>query len=255
MILMSYGEEVEEYVDKYFKGENINVLFPENGSFDYDDLCDKLSKSKIIDCPDMFFVDEETKTIYIFEHFQIDSSKHTKKGSQSKAEVAVDNKKFEERAALCSPTNPEVEYSSSLKIQSSIKYYFDSLMQSFDKHKSSINEYKNHVLKIMNNQNDWKFFVTFVIEDGSVFGSICYDKTLLFPTTIKEFMDVFRNQNDVDCLICSNFFNGLRCTFAISKEDQNKMCCNEKKLSQIELVEFNPQTLGFSLFIPKEKMK
>ena len=161
---MSYSEEVEEYVDKYFKGENINVLFPQNGSFDYDDLCDKLSKSTIIDCPDMFFVDEKTKTIYIFEHFQIDSSKHTKKGSQSKTEVAVDNKKFEKRVALCSPTNPEVEYFSSLKIQSSIKYYFDSLMQSFDKHKSSINEYKNHVLKIMNNQNDWEFFVTFVID-------------------------------------------------------------------------------------------
>ena len=68
-------------------------------------------------------------------------------------------------------------------------------------------------------------------------------------------MDIFRNQNDVDCLKCSNFFNGSRCTWAISKENQNKMCCNEKELSQIELVEFNPQTLGFSLFIPKEKMK
>lgn len=253
---MSYGEEVKEYFDKYFNGEFTDVLCPKNGSFNYGCLFDKFLKSTIIDCPDMFFVDEKTKTIYIFEHFQIDSSKHTKKGSQSKAEIAVDNKKFEEKAALCSPTNPEVEYSSSLKIQSSVKYYFDSLKQSFDKHKSSVNEYKDHVLKIThNNQNDWNFFITFVIEDGSVFGSICYDKKLLFPTTIKEFMDIFRSQNDVDCLICSNFFNELRCTWAISKEDQNKMCCNEKELSQIELVEFNPQTLGFSLFIPKEKIK
>lgn len=249
---MNRNQEVNEYRKKYSSKETV-LRFPENASFDYQDLIIKLQKSKIVDCPDMFFVDRKTSTIYIFEHFQIDSSKHTKKGSQEKAEAIIDKKKFEERCSLCNENNPEVEYLSVSGVETSVNYYFDSLKTSFEKHRNRVSDYEDHVLKLARLKPDkWRFFVSFVIEDGSLFGSICYGKKplLLFPTMIKEFMNMFRRQDDVDCLICSSFYENVKQTYAISKKDQGKNS-DEKNLSEIQFVEVTPVSYGWASYLPR----
>lgn len=45
-------------------------------------IIENIAKTKYRDCPDCYTYDKESKIVYIYEHFEIDCSEHTKKGSK-----------------------------------------------------------------------------------------------------------------------------------------------------------------------------
>lgn len=250
--------EIDFYIKKYIADDDHRkILSIENSLFDYDSLIYKLILSKRSDCPDAYYIDENLRIIYIFEHFEVDNSKHSKKGSSVKENQANDIRTFKKTVDEQSSKKETIEYKSFIKNDVSLKYYFETLVKSFKKHISSIENYKNNLFGILkidkSQQKEWKFITTFIIEDTSLFGNICYDKEPLVPIFIKEFMDIFRGQTSVDCLFCSTFFNIDFLTYVVSKEDQDKFINEEKELLKIKIVEFKSiETFGMSFKIDKK---
>ena len=185
--------EVEKYMEKY-NGFSHKQKFILNSSFDYNSLLEKLLNSKFSDCPDMYYTDKKEQKIFIFEHFEIDNCSHSKKkGSKLQVESNRDLKKYNDFCKNSQNNKFENDYTSCFKIDSSIENYYDCLRNSFNKHIKSIKNYKKNILKVEGlDEIEWKFFISFIIEDTSIFGSLYNNKEILFPIFIKEFMNLFR---------------------------------------------------------------
>ena len=257
MIMMKQNE-IEYYFAKYIENYKHSCFkFIDNSSFDYNALFLRLQLSTKYDCPDAYYIDNVEKKVYIFEHFEVDNSRHSKKGSSIKEKQVNDFKNFIKTANEKSAENDKTEYHSFFKNDSSVNYYFDCLAKSFEKHRQGVKNYKINMLKKLiddgyHADDSWKFYVSFIIEDTSILGNANYNKTLIFPIFIKEFMDIFRNQNEVDCLFCSNFFNSQCETFILAKEDQYKLINLEEDLSKIKIIEFKSvESFGMSFKISK----
>ena len=253
---MNEQSEIEIYFRKYIENYETNFYgYVENSLFDYDDLFLKLQLSTKSDCPDAYYIDNDEKKIYIFEHFEVDNSKHSKKGSSIKEKQVNDLKNFIK--VTNKNLSEKVEYHSYIKNDTSMNYYFDSLVKSFGKHRLNVENYKSNLLKKLlkdeyREGDSWKFYISFIIEDTSLLGNINFNKELIFPIFIKEFMDIFRKQKEVDCLFCSNSFNNECETIILAKEDQYKLIKAEKELSKIKIIKFkNVETFGMSFKISK----
>ena len=230
--------EVEKFIEKY-NNTSSKAICPKNSEFDYDNLLDKFSNAKLSDCPDMYYVDWKENKIFIFEHFEIDNCKHTRKGSALQIEQNKDINKYKEYLKKIKDI-PENNYNSFFKVDSTIENYYDCLIKSFYKHIKSIKNYKEEILENENlKENDWDFFITFVIEDKSLFGCVYNDCKILLPIFVKEFMDVFRTQTEVNCLFCSNFINNEMSIWLLAKKDENKFLNSEKEIKSIKVVNFN----------------
>ncbi len=225
------NDEIKDYFEKYF-GESSNpVSIPKDSAFDYAHLFAKLSLAYRFESPDLFYDDQGKGIVYIFEHFEYDSSEHRrKKGSTGMAKMHKALNLLNESVAEFASSGREVSCNLDLWAETSTKFLCDSLQASFEKHARKIPDYKANILATEHaNPEDRKFFVTFIIEDASAIGSVDQNGKLIYPFFIREFMEFFRNQQRVDCLICSNSFGKKRGTWALAKED-----ASNKTIKQLE---------------------
>jgi hypothetical protein len=244
--------EVKDYLEKFIVGGD--AKWPENGSYDYMKLVEALWRSTISDRPDIFSVVDDT--IYIFEHFEIDSSPNTKKGSLSRIEINKDNQKF--KAAVAG--KKDAIFHGELRLKCNSSAYVDNLLNIYKNHYKNIEDYKSNVLKKKDRQKEYKFVITFIIEDKSVFGPLYFDKKgekkLLLPVFCNEFINEFRNDPNVDNIICSaESSNNQKVTWIVAKEDVDCLANQQVNAIDIILADINPKTIGRSMFIPRKKVK
>ncbi len=200
----------------------------------------------------MLFLDENTKTVYFFEHFKFDSSKHHKrKGSKYERKQASATRMLnaaQSEALLGVPAVCSIPWG----VEISMEMYMSSLIHGFEAHRARVADYKKRFINESDGKpEDWRFFVTFIAEDGSIIGDVDKDRQHVFPNFVKEFMEMFRAQNEVDCLICSGSFGADRRTWCIAKCDQNNANITklEKSYKNIELKNLNSSTINVS-FVP-----
>lgn len=107
--------EATEYLNKYIFDSQYRHL--RNSKFDYSSLEIVFQNSKSFDGPDFYPIVGDT--IYIIEHFEFDSSFHTKGGSLSRIASSDDDKKFQ--------NDEEGVYFGSMSAPISFQYYLDNL--------------------------------------------------------------------------------------------------------------------------------
>ncbi len=128
-------------------------------------------------------------------------------------------------------------------VEASVEFYFEPLETAFNKHMEMVASYRERIMKEMKiDLEGWGFFVTFIIEDGSLFAAVADDGRLLPPIRVKESMDASRAQSGVNCLMRSSGTNENKWTWVVSKKDAyNPMVLSdERSIDAIKLCGFKP---------------
>lgn len=219
------------------------------GNAEFENLFNMLFNSKRFDAPDRYFID--SNTIYIFEHFEIDSSKHTKKGSSSKTIEKAEDRKIEK--ILQNHKNETYKVSGQLMIENSAEYYLNELLNLTKSHYKHINLYKENVIKDAGiDPKKYEFKFAFIIEDTSILGTIREDNgDLVFPYCIKEYMEYLRTLNKIDFLICSNHLGNEYMTYAISKDSFATNSNKEYEILKAGICNSNPSYTHVQLPLKK----
>lgn len=233
-------DEVDLYIAKYF---NEHSEIEAIGSFDNKVLVNALLKSNKFDAPDRYYI--KGKDIFIFEHFQIDSSKHTRNGSTS--QIAENKEEKEIQQYSQNNKNKSFTISGSLKLDNSAKYYMNTLSKSFDKHYNHINLYKTRIIQKEKLEIvDFSFKIVFIIEDNSILGTLRKDNgQLVIPYLIKDFMETIRERNEIDYLICSNHFGDEYYSCIVSKDAFSSNIDKEYNLLDVGVYNIQPQYFYF----------
>ena len=244
------SKEAVSYFNKFMLNQKFSI--PENGH-SYEKLLVAMEKIIPFEAPDFYSI--VGNTIYIFEHFEFDSSPNTRKGSQNRIEINKDIKKFKE--SFCNNPNADGTeiYKGELIVKQSITNYMKNLASAFENHYQKIKHYKENILEHINCDNDKKFdfVVTFLIEDVSIFGSIYFDKEskLLLPIFVKEFVDLWKKKLNVDNIICSAETNeNKKNTYIVSKNDFVYLNRMSIPMEQIKQFGFNPKSIWMRIITP-----
>ncbi len=239
-------DEASIYFDKFISNQLLN--YPEKGQFDYVKFAKVMEQIQPFDHPDFYSVDGNT--IYIYEHFEIDASKHTKKGTDSRIDIGCDNRKFQEKVN----GNNGVIYHGQLTTKLSFEYYLENLYKNYENHYKKIEAYKDDVCKKLNiNKSEYSFKVIFMIEDTTVFGTCYFEKGMkpVLPIFTNQFLDFIANKTDVDNVICS--IEGSQnqiITWMYSRDDEAYFRSHAINLLEKKIINFEPMTMGTSIFIP-----
>lgn len=171
-----------------------------------------------IDCPDGYVYDANDNLIYIYEHFEIDCSPHSKKGS--KLRTSISTVKRETNQEMLNNESGEITHTveqgySYKKDDGTIVYeigkngdkyrdnYLNTFYTLFDKHHKHLELYKNNCIKKLGINNP-KFKIIFVIEDVTLGGTCLLNGKgygdLVIPLISKQFKEKLFNSN-VDYLI------------------------------------------------------
>lgn len=205
--------EIEQFIDKYLTnssssdtGKNISRTtflseFEENEIFSF------LQNRQSFEEPDGFSL--IGNTVMIFEHFEFDASKNTKKGSNLRIEIAKDrNRSIEElnkmeAKEIILPDNTIYqvkEYNSYIEIEVSKDDYISNLIKQFTSHCDKRKSYETRIKCELQN-NNLVFKECFFIEDKNILH--CYDiyKNLFNICLTNEFISIWRQYPEVDYII------------------------------------------------------
>lgn len=91
------------------------------------------------DAPDFFFAKDDL--VILFEHFEFDCYKSTRKGSDHRRELA----RIQRKEATVLPTEKGVSFHEAIHGRSSYEDYISNVTRSFNEHYSHIDQYINNL--------------------------------------------------------------------------------------------------------------
>jgi len=202
-------ENEKTFMDNFISGlSNRKIFCCTKSNFCYEKYLASFFEIRQFEHPDFYSFDG--KTVYIYEHFEVDASKTSRKGSQSRIDLYNDDKRFEAKVSknpILVKSNQKNEdlkpenlfnnsqniYHSQINTELTLNYFLDNICNSFDKHYKEIEKYKIAVCKELNiDKNKCNFCVTFMIEDKTTFGTMYYDDCkpkIANPLYSNEFLD------------------------------------------------------------------
>ena len=229
---MNKKDEVDEYLSSYFsEGGKIEGI----GESDFCEITNILLNSAKFDAPDRYYVNGQV--VYLFEHFQIDSTKHDKHGSGFASAQSILRRKAE--CYFQQYPNETISLSSQLYIENSSRHYLSILRKTFDHHYGQIGSYIQNVKKAERLfGSNYTFKIAFIIEDASPLGTFRSDTCrMVMPFLVKEFMDHLRSLALIDFLFCSGHIGSNACTYIIPKEMFNSFEKDEYEILKTGLID------------------
>lgn len=179
---MADKKEIESFCNKAraCMDENGRVQYISFGS-DTSDVMKNLFKAENFNHPDGYFYDENSKTLYLYEHFEFDCSRETRKGSklrQNSAKVNADEQRkinacedgieIVSCVAQCNPVNNTfVVGADGDKFRDN---YIENFTNHFNEHYKELEGYKKDCIEKIGDTPE-KYVVSFVIEDITLFGT------------------------------------------------------------------------------------
>lgn len=239
-------DEVDEYICSYLS-RNENVTVKGNGTAK--GVANFLMKSIRYDAPDRYYVNG--RTVYLFEHFKIDYSKHDKNGSSFVRDLARDERKAEVYFRQ-HPYESRV-FRSPLDFNISSKFYLETLLNSFNEHYARIDRYIHNVESKANLVGeDYEFKISFIVEDASPLGAIKeVDLLPVVPFRVKEFMDYLRSLNRIDFLICSWHCGRVPYTYIMPKEEFSSFEHDEYEVLKTAIIDVPPNCIDLHIVVKK----
>jgi len=235
-------DEAYSYLKEFILDQEVH--YPEEGKFDYVDFIKYFENIQLFDRPDFYSV--SYKTIYIYEHFEVDASRASrKKGSRSRIDIERDNHQYEEWIKKNKST-----YYGQLKTELSFEYYLNNLKINFNNHYKKIEDYKKNIcMKLKINKDEYTFKIVFIIEDKTMFGTAFFDKEkgpkIVFPIFTNEFLDFIKDKFFVDNIICSVETSGnIKYTWLFSRIDEAYFRSNAYNLLEHKIINLNPISIG-----------
>lgn len=205
-------DELEKCLNKYFADEN-SKLYILNGKQSFIDRIMKkieaLNSIQYIDHPDGFI--KQRNKIVIIEHFEIDATNKTRKGSQTR----IEENRIDNELKAINRLNKVVQHQMNIYI--SAENLTNNFIKLYNKHFQQIENYKTNLTqKGVTNENS-KFEICFVIEDITPLGTSYINqegqRTVFSILDIKECVEAMIKSSVDYVFICNQYNNDKKITY------------------------------------------
>lgn len=246
--------ELERIVSKYF-AENDSAITYSN--FNQDEVNKLFQNMRSYERPDILSIYDNK--IVAIEHFEFDSYKNTSKGSNFKIQESIIENKMRKEIDMNLKDKGEVMLHDHIENNSNLNQYYDNFKKVLLSHIDNINEYKEHIISDYGKEKEIEFW--FFAEDVTPLGSYYYRRSNLHPSLLlpfsKENIDILRQHKEIKGIIFGIYaMNKYKLVLMYNDDETLNKIENDEyfKVEEYEYMTFTPQTTGFAILIPKDKM-
>jgi hypothetical protein len=237
------SDELKEIVRKFFSDDSEISFYGSKDEVEKE-IVPFLRNLISFERPDGFSKIENK--VMILEHFEFDSTQNSsKKGSETRVELARIDRKNKQI-----PLTETDIYKDVVKCTHHINQYIDNAINGFLNHYSKIQSYKEHLKSdnIIDDRTDIK--VMFLIEDVTILGNIdLKTREPIILIKCDKFLDVFEKSENIDYILCFSSVNGQNKIWFLSRASIDTYRRNELKVNELEIIDFEPQTISFTFTI------
>lgn len=208
------------------------------------------------EAPDFFIKDNDD--VIIFEHFEFDCYKASRKGSEYRREEA----RIQCSEDAMKPTESGTTLHEVIHGDSSYQYYIENVTRSFHKHYSNIDTYIQNLIRAGAINDHTNVKVAFFIEDVSPLGTMVYkrdgqDDGLIHVSLAdsKEFLDLLKENERVDYVLACASPENEREVWFIDREQLNAYYENVIDYASMEFLRFQPHVITYKVQVPNEKLR
>lgn len=203
--------EIELFIDKYLlkkiEGYDEFTFVPCPSSLDENEILSFIQNREFFEEPDGFSL--IGNMVMIFEHFEFDASKNTKKGSNLRMKLSENRKLAKEHfdkteaKALSISNNGSYFYKvnhSYIRSNASKEYYINNIIKQFVSHCNKRKNYENRIKNKIQN-NNLTFKECFFIEDKTIFSRYANSYKSFNICITHEFISIWKEHPEVDYII------------------------------------------------------
>ena len=196
--------------------------------------------------------------IVAIEHFEFDSYKNLRKGSNLKIQENFIENEMKNKINLELKTKDEVVVHDEIKNTTNLQQYYDNFKKVFLSHVDNIPEYREHIEQDFGNEKDIEFW--FFAEDVTSLGTHQLKNGNLGPLLplSNEILDILKKHKEIKGIIFGIFAMHEHKMLIMYNDTEtlNKLKESEQfKVTDKEFTTFNTKIVGFAIKIPKEEME
>lgn len=247
--------ELKNIISKYFSKDNEAITY---SNIDEIELNKMIQHMGGYERPDILSIYDNK--IVAIEHFEFDSYKNTRKGSDYKIQDSIIEQKMQKKIDSDLAIEKEIYLHDEIKNNSDLKQYYSNFKKVLTSHIDNIQEYRNHIVDDFGNDKDIEFW--FFAEDVSPLGSYYYRKNNINPSLLlpfsKENIDILRQHKEIKGIIFGIYAMKEYKLVIMYNDDEtlDKIENNDYfKVKDSEFFSFNPQTTAFAILIPNDKVE
>lgn len=247
--------ELKNIILKYFSKDNEAITY---SNIDEIELNKMIQHMGGYERPDILSIYDNK--IVAIEHFEFDSYKNTRKGSDYKIQDSIIEQKMQKKIDSDLAIEKEIYLHDEIKNNSDLKQYYSNFKKVLTSHIDNIQEYRNHIVDDFGNDKDIEFW--FFAEDVSPLGSYYYRKNNINPSLLlpfsKENIDILRQHKEIKGIIFGIYAMKEYKLVIMYNDDEtlDKIENNDYfKVKNSEFFSFNPQTTAFAILIPNDKVE
>lgn len=247
--------ELQRIASKYLSKDGTAITYSDFNQDEVNKLFQNMCNYERPDILSMY----DNKIVAI-EHFEFDSYKNTRKGSNFKIQDNIIKQKMKKEIGYKLKDKNEIMIHDKIENTCSLNQYYNNFKKVILTHIDNILEYKNHIISDFGNEKDIEFW--FFIEDVTPLGSYAYKREDNYPRLMlpfsKEILNILREHKEIKGIIFGIYaISEYKLVLMYNdKETLNKIENDEYfKVNESEFMTFTPQTTGFAMVISEEKIQ
>lgn len=247
--------ELERIINRYLSKDDTAITYSD---FNQEEVNKLFQNMGIYERPDILSMYDNK--IVAIEHFEFDSYKNTRKGSNFKIQGNIIEKRMQNKIDKDLKKEKEIWVHDEIENTSSLQYYYNNFKKVLLTHIDNILEYKEHIINDFGDKKDIEFW--FFVEDVTPLGSYAYKREdehprLLLPFS-KENLDILRQHKEIKGIIFG-IYAMSKYKLVLMYNDDTTLDNLEKdeyfKIDDKDFMSFSPQTTGFAMLIPKKEIE
>lgn len=246
--------ECEKIINKYLSKDGTAITYSD---FSQEEINKLFQNMGIYERPDILSIYDNK--IIALEHFEFDSYKNTRKGSNFKIQDNIIEQKMKTKINSKLIQEKEIIIHDEIQNTSSLKQYYNNFRKILVSHINKIPEYKEHIINDFGKEKEIEFW--FFAEDVTPLGNYYLKKTNIKPSLLlpfsKENIELLKQHKEIKGIIFGIYaMNEYKLVLMYNNDETlKKLEKNEYfKVDESEFMSFNPQTTGFAILLPNQKI-
>jgi len=248
-------KELDKIIEKYFSKDGDAIVYYSISQKEFTTMIQNMGR---YERPDILSI--YNNKIVGIEHFEFDSYKNTKKGSNYQIQDSLMETKIKKEIEERLKKEKSIQVHGKIEGSSTLDNYYNNFEKHFKKHYSEIDSYIKNIRENFD-CTDKTIEFWFFVEDVSPLGSYFLDKErkmkLLYPIYSDNIITLLKNSPKLKGIILGTYAmkeykliiinNNKKTLSRFSKEKQN--------VTDKDFVNFAPMTTGFVTRITKEELQ